>query len=70
MKLSARKALDIIQADEKLLSWARYSIRYNKLRMHQANDFISKINAHKIEIPGGPSAIQGALAQLEKEDKE
>lgn len=64
------KLVKIIKDDEQLLSWARYSIRFNGRRADQANDFVGKLNAHKIEIAGASGNTLGpVLAQIEKDDK-
>lgn len=70
MKALTKNLVATIKADEQLLSWARFSIRYNGTRAAQANDLIAKLNAHAIIISGASgNTLMPVLAQIEKDDR-
>lgn len=62
-------AYRVINADPKLLEWARYSIRYNESREQQAIDFIGKVrwNKHPAADRLTVSGVRRALPQIERD---
>lgn len=60
-----------IKEDSILLSWARYSIRFNSRREDQARDFIDKLRWNRRKLPGATlTAVKAALRKIESTDRD
>lgn len=71
LAVQTKKALQAIRADQNLLAWARYSIRYNSRRADQANDLMAKLHTHNCVSAelGNVKALAGALREIERDDR-
>lgn len=70
MKAFHKEYFDAINRDEQLLSWARYSIRFNDRRQEQARDFLSKLRMHKRVLPGlSEAGAKIVLSEIDRIDR-